>query len=233
LFRIFEKPVERFVPRCFTKRFSPCWHAGCVAVQWDEIKDTSAKLGVVQMFTIKKILVPSDLRKKSLAGIKYAISLAREYGAEVVVLHVVSESAIPLFNVMTPQEESLIGRNYFAAEQGKRYFAASEIEAGQRRLRAFLDQNIEPEIRHAVNIAQSVRLGDPAEEILVAACREDCDLIVMASRGKGWLSRAVTGSLSESVARHAPCPVVTIQPSAVVHEDERWVAARSMALYGI
>lgn len=185
------------------------------------------------MLTIKKVLVPTDLRKKSLAGIKYAISLAREHGAEVVVLHIVSEKAILLSSVMTPQEENLIGHNYFTAEQGRRDFVASEIEAGQQRLRSFLEQNLEPQILNAVNITQSVRFGEPAEEIVIAACMEDCDLIVMASRGKGWLLRALTGSLSESVARHAPCPVVTIRPSAVVHEDERWVAARSLAFHGI
>jgi universal stress protein A len=185
------------------------------------------------MLTIKKVLAPTDLHKKSLAGIKYAISLAREHGAEVIVLHVVSEKAILLSSVMTPQEENLIGHNYFTAEQGRRDFVAGEIEAGQRRLRSFLEQNLEPQIFNTVDIAQSVRFGDPAEEIVIAACTEDCDLIVMASRGKGWLSRALSGSLSESVARHAPCPVVTIQPSAVVHEDERWVAARSLAFHGI
>ncbi|MBI3059036.1 MAG: universal stress protein [Deltaproteobacteria bacterium] len=45
------------------------------------------------MIKIKKILVPTDLREQSLAGIKYAISLAREHGAEVLVLHVVDEEA--------------------------------------------------------------------------------------------------------------------------------------------
>ena len=38
------------------------------------------------MIKIKKILVPTDLREQSLAGVKYAISLAREHGAEVLVL---------------------------------------------------------------------------------------------------------------------------------------------------
>ncbi len=185
------------------------------------------------MVTIKNILVPTDLRRKSLAGISYAITLAREYSAEVVVLHVVDEVPLPLSSVMTPQEENLIGHNTFTVEQGKRDFVASELEAGQRRLRAFLEHNLGPEIRRAVNVTQSVRLGDPDEEIVIAACRENCDLIVMASRGKGWLSRAFNGSLSESVARHAPCPVVTIQPAAFVHEDEGWVAARSLALHGI
>ena len=185
------------------------------------------------MLTIKKVLAPTDLHKKSLAGVKYAISLAREHGAQVIVLHVVSEKAILLSSVLTPQEENSIGHNYFTAEEGRPDFVASEIEAGQQRLHSFLDQNLEPQILNAVNIVQCVRFGDPAEEIVIAACTEDCDLIVMASRGKGWLSRLLTGSLSESVARHAPCPVVTIQPSAVVHEDERWVAARSLAFHGI
>lgn len=52
----------------------------------------------------------------------------------------------------------------------------------------------------------------------------------MSSRGRGWLARLLAGSLSEKVARRAPCPVLTIQPSALVREDGRQMPARSLVL---
>lgn len=53
-----------------------------------------------------------------------------------------------------------------------------------------------------------VRVGRPAEEILALAEEIDAGLIVMGSRGRGQLRRALMGSVSDSVVRHAPCPVL-------------------------
>ena len=44
----------------------------------------------VAMKKIEKLLVPTDLSKSSLAGVGYALNLAKTLGAEVTVLHVVS-----------------------------------------------------------------------------------------------------------------------------------------------
>ncbi|MBI2348735.1 MAG: hypothetical protein HYV05_08800, partial [Deltaproteobacteria bacterium] len=43
-------------------------------------------------------------------------------------------------------------------------------------------------------------------------------------------ARVITGSMSEEVGRKAPCPVLTIQPSAVVQDNGRRVPARSLVL---
>ncbi len=59
-------------------------------------------------------------------------------------------------------------------------------------------------------VAQAhVRMGDPDEEIL-RFCEEQGDfgLIVMGSRGLSPIKRRLMGSVSESVVRHAHCPVL-------------------------
>jgi nucleotide-binding universal stress UspA family protein len=59
-------------------------------------------------------------------------------------------------------------------------------------------------------VAQShLRMGDPDEEIL-KFCDEQggFGLIVMGSRGLGPIKRRLIGSVSESVVRHANCPVL-------------------------
>ncbi len=50
--------------------------------------------------------------------------------------------------------------------------------------------------------------GIPAEILLAAAA--DADMIVVGSRGSGGFARLVMGSVSDQVARHAPCPVVIV-----------------------
>jgi len=49
-------------------------------------------------------------------------------------------------------------------------------------------------------------VGDPDKEILRLAEALDVGLIVIDSRGLGAISRALTGSVSDSVVRHAHYP---------------------------
>jgi len=69
---------------------------------------------------------------------------------------------------------------------------------------------------------QSVRVGNPAEEILEYATDMRPDLIVMGTHGRSGLKHLLLGSTAERVVARAPCPVLTIPREA--HE------ARSPAL---
>ena len=56
-----------------------------------------------------------------------------------------------------------------------------------------------------------LRSGDPDKEILCAAEALNVGLIVIGSRGLGAISRALMGSVSDSVVRHAHCPVFVVR----------------------
>jgi len=62
------------------------------------------------------------------------------------------------------------------------------------------------------------RLGRPDAEIISQAEEIGAGLIVMGSRGKGGIRRALMGSVSDSVVRHALCTVMVVRP-----EKERTV----------
>ena len=57
--------------------------------------------------------------------------------------------------------------------------------------------------------------GVPAAEIVALGEDIDAGLIVVGSRGLGGVRRALMGSVSEAVTRHAHCPVL------VVRKEER------------
>jgi len=59
-----------------------------------------------------------------------------------------------------------------------------------------------------------VREGDVAAEILAAAERSGADLIVMGSRGRSGVTRAVLGSVARNVLLHAPCSVLIARHGA-------------------
>ena len=55
--------------------------------------------------------------------------------------------------------------------------------------------------------------GNPANEILTLAKKQDVSLIIMSSQGKGWLKQIRVGSTTSDVARRADRPVMVVRPS--------------------
>ena len=81
---------------------------------------------------------------------------------------------------------------------------------------------------------EHLRAGKPAQEITALAEELVADLVVLGSRGAGWLKRLVTGSVSERVVREAPCPVLVVRATAawpptriVVGDDGSGLAKRA------
>lgn len=98
------------------------------------------------------------------------------------------------------------------------FFAHTETEPAQieREARKLLDEQVERVRAHGGTVTEAhLRLGEADEEIVALAEEMDAGLIVMGSRGLGGLRRALMGSVSDSVVRHAHCPVL------VVRKDKR------------
>jgi nucleotide-binding universal stress UspA family protein len=55
--------------------------------------------------------------------------------------------------------------------------------------------------------------GDPGRSLCELAEQVEASVIVMGTRGRSGLRRAVLGSVSDHIVRHAPCPVLTTGPS--------------------
>jgi nucleotide-binding universal stress UspA family protein len=56
--------------------------------------------------------------------------------------------------------------------------------------------------------------GNPAERILAHCRAHHTDLLVVWAQGRGGLSRTFWGSVADELVRKAPCPVLTLNPSA-------------------
>ena len=55
------------------------------------------------------------------------------------------------------------------------------------------------------------RMGRPDVEILALAEETGAGMVVVGSRGLGGVKRALMGSVSDSVVRHAHCPVLVVR----------------------
>jgi nucleotide-binding universal stress UspA family protein len=65
----------------------------------------------------------------------------------------------------------------------------------------------------------AVKTGDPASTLMEIAEREDAELIVVAAGGQWAASAGLLGSVSSTLMRRAPCPVVVVPPDTVAPLD--------------
>jgi nucleotide-binding universal stress UspA family protein len=84
-----------------------------------------------------------------------------------------------------------------------------EVERFRQQAREVLDRQADPIRKAGGTLANKhLRVGVPDEEIVLLAEELGTSLIVLGSRGLGSLRRALVGSVSDSVVRHAHCPVL-------------------------
>jgi nucleotide-binding universal stress UspA family protein len=133
--------------------------------------------------TFRRICCPVDFSEASRPALQAAARLAREQGAGLTLLHV-RESSVP---GAAPSSPGLGDPGELARLESWR--ADAERIAG--------------------STVASVLLSPPAAAAIVAFARDvGSDLVVMASHGRTGVRRLVLGSVTESVVRSAPCPVL-------------------------
>lgn len=140
-----------------------------------------------------KILLTTDGSEDAELALGMAVGLANSTNSE---LHLISIGgrSYPRYRVRHPEllEETL--------RELKRE-AQKTLEAQMRKVE---------EAGGSVT-GQHIAVGNPAEKILNQADEVGAGLIVMGSRGLGGIRRALMGSVSDSVVRHAPCPVLIVR----------------------
>jgi nucleotide-binding universal stress UspA family protein len=143
------------------------------------------------MLPIRTILHPTDFSSYSDHAFRLACSLARDYGARLVLVHV---AELPLI---------------VAGEGVLLVPPVTDLEPLQQRL-----ELVRPEDA-AIAVEHRLVQGDPPTEILTLAEQLHCDLIVLGTHGRTGLGRLLMGSVAEQVVRRAPCPVLTVKTPVV------------------
>jgi nucleotide-binding universal stress UspA family protein len=154
----------------------------------------------------KNILVPTDLSEGAEQALDYACELARKFDAKVHLLNVIG---IPALGV---------------PELGVA-LTSTVIDSIVRDNQAALEHLVATKRNHAQFGDILLRTGDARDVINHTATEIDADLIVMGTHGRRGVSRALLGSVTESVVRTAPCPVLTVRAHTTVHPRRDEVAA--------
>ncbi len=146
-----------------------------------------------------KILCPVDFDRNSMGALEVAVKLALQNRAPLCTLHVVPVS---LSSLGFPREP---------------YIDLAESE--KTKLEKITRWSVPAEVRNEV----TVKVGNPAEEIIKAAEDLDVDLIVIATHGEAIIPRFFLGSVAERVVRESTRPVLTVRsrkPAARIHREK-------------
>ena len=148
------------------------------------------------MFSIKNILLPTDFSNLSLSAARYAIDIAKQYGAK-----------IHLLNVLEKTPPILAIRSLDLSEE--KIIKTIEEDATNSLTRALETINKDK----AVEIIPVIKKGIDFEIIIDYAESNKIDLIVIATHGRTGILHTLLGSVAEKVIRYAKCPVLVITPS--------------------
>ena len=142
---------------------------------------------------LKRILVPVDFSPPSRKALPYALSFAAQFGAEIILLHVVEPAIYPTEMGYVPAEiETMYHSMHLTTSEKLADLAREQVPA-------------------SIPSQTMVRVGAPFQEITLAAQELKVDLIVIATHGYTGLKHVFMGSTAERVVRHAPCPVLTVR----------------------
>ena len=138
------------------------------------------------------ILLPIDGSERSLDAVHHGLRLVRAG----------LQARFLLLNVQEPTHlyEVLLLRDADARTAAARAAGENALRAAQALLDAAgMDYELE------------IVTGEPAQQIVEVAEREQCDAIVMGTFGHGALTEALAGSVSQAVLQHAAVPVTLVR----------------------
>jgi nucleotide-binding universal stress UspA family protein len=142
------------------------------------------------VLSIRKILHPTDYSELSRLAFELACSIARDFGAELILCHV----APP---VLTAVDQGIV----------------VEIPTGETEQMTNRLEQLRPDTPR-IRVTYKLLRGHPAEEIIRLAGDARADLIVIGTHGRSGFGRVLMGSVAEAVMRKAACPVVTVKAQA-------------------
>ncbi len=135
------------------------------------------------MLEFKKILFPTDLTEIGTTIIPHLKTIVEKFGAEVRLMYV---AKVNEYHV--------------------------EGEAAGESIKKKVEEFKNEHFKNISDIQVAVADGDPADEILSYAETEGMDFIMIPTRGRSALDKALFGSVAAKIARVAPVPVLLVNP---------------------
>jgi nucleotide-binding universal stress UspA family protein len=156
------------------------------------VRSRKRKPATRRISTAHTILVPVDFSNCSRDGLRYAIGLANEFGAKIILLHatylgyIYSTEGTAIYHI-----------------PGLQKTAREKAERSMRELARLVHLG-------GVKFETVFTEGSPALDICAYSKEHDVDLIITSTHGLTGFQHVLIGSIAEKVVRHAPCSVLVV-----------------------
>jgi len=154
------------------------------------------------MEDVKRILVLTQMTKESRKALHYGVALAKKYGCELSVLHVIHN----------PFGTDLEGWNLPLPSIDATYEQIVKQEKKE------LEKIVEMEKERGFTIRTLLKEGKPVEEALKTIKENNIDLLIMPSHAEWRLEHLLFGRNNDEIIRNMPCSILLVkeEPRKVV-----------------
>ncbi|OGU07373.1 MAG: universal stress protein [Geobacteraceae bacterium GWC2_58_44] len=147
------------------------------------------------MEKIERILVVNRTRQYCREEVQVGISLARKYGADLLVLHLISNPV---------DMEALNAPLPFPDEHKSQ--TSIQDEACEE-----LDKILKAETGSGFPLKIIIKDGDPVDEIVKVVRQEKVDLMVLVAHEQGRLEHMLFGRDNDEIIRSMPCSILLVK----------------------
>ena len=151
------------------------------------------------MKTVNRIMVAVDFSDYSMPSIQYAAHLARDVGAELLLVNVYNQREIDMLKRISIEQPKFSFEKYLE----------ENIVDRQRRLAALIEKSDCK--KYDIRASAVVCKGVPHIELLKEIESRKPDLLVMGTKGRSNLMDSLVGSCARKMFRRSPIPVLSIR----------------------
>jgi nucleotide-binding universal stress UspA family protein len=151
------------------------------------------------MKKIDKILACVDFSQYTRMTLESAVAIAGRTRAKIVALNIINQRDVASVGMVSQYYPDRLN-----VEEYVRDLKKERLET----LTTIINTDFSA---YKENMTVEIDVGIPWESIVQAAVTHKVDLIVMANKGRGNLSRVLFGSVAEKVFRHSPVPLVSVR----------------------
>ena len=147
------------------------------------------------MDAMNRIMVAVGFNGYAEELLTFAIRIAGGFSAELIIVNIIHSRDIEAVGTIAAMGYDVDSEHYVSSIRQERQQALDRI----------LKKNSYP----TEKIRTIIKTGNPTEELLKLALKEDIDLIVMGIKGRTELSHMLVGSVAEKVFRRSPVPILS------------------------
>jgi len=148
---------------------------------------------------INRILLPTDGSESAARAANVAIEIAKKFGAELIVLHVIAVPATGVAKAELSPSYDVELQEYFESARKKADSIVDEVT-----------RSAEAKDVRATHLIREYSFS-VVETILEQATKTNVDLIIIGTRGLTGFKKLLVGSVSSGVVSHAHCSVLIVR----------------------